>query len=1057
MNRNLLLTFLLLPSLYIFSQNNVGIGTNTPDASAKLDVVSTDKGILIPRVSLSDVTTGSPISSPATGLMVWNTNASVTGGYGIGFYYWGGTAWTKVATGNALAATLSNGTIWIGNASNAPTEQTISGDITIDNLGVATVQDNSVDGTDIQISANATGDLMMYNGTDWVVLVPGTSGFVLTSNGSGVAPTYQDPNNLITKRDVFIASGSGMSTTAVTLADNTDQVVGTTDMSIKVKYNALSQDGVVSGPTASNPRHVWSTDVSGNPSWQDPANLVDVQNGLNINTTAPNASATNPYLELGGSLIRNTTIAQGAYNYIQNLDGSGTYDIQDGSASVVLVDASGNVTINNSSGTRTFKVVGDNDANLFNTSNSATNGDKVIVGASTADNSAKFQVDATNKGILIPRVTLTGTTDATTIATPATSLLVYNTTAAGTGASEVFPGYYYNAGTSASPNWVRFANGRTAWETTGNYGTVATSNYIGTNDAQDFVIRTNTSGTVAVTNERVRISSGGNVIINDQNNNTLFRVEGDNDANLLNTINGASADNDKIAVGVAAASGLQKFTVNNSNTTVGTQSSYPFGVARAGTSDYTIGSDASFAYNQSWNSKPLLLNSQGNFIAINKTSAPVQNLDINGRLNVSDGVIQRGTTQITGTSDLGLYSQISGNWIRLASNGAPIKFFTDQGGTTGVGTNATLAVDNANGGGVMIAAESGGTGNAGSPYTRAALDISSTTKGMLVPRLTTAQRDAMGNTQTEGLLIYNTSNDCFEYWDTKSTPSGGNGFWNSLCKWCDEVIVISTNQTGYNLASSISGGAKAKRYCVYINSGVTLQAASNGGGSGAAGNPGFNASTMPSGASVTLYNYGNILAGGGNGGSGSRESDAVCEGDICPGTGGAGGHAVVTNSNVPITMFNYGTVRGAGGGGGGGGTGCCNGGGGGGGGAGTPAGTGGASQTSRCASGTICFSFCGRTGASGAGSTGTATTGGTGGGPSSVPTSGCGCSNGGGTGGAGGNSATGGNNGTSTGVTTACSNGAGAAGGAAGKALEGNNSGSSLTNISGTVTGTVSP
>ena len=43
----------LLCITYINAQNNVGIGTNTPDASAKLDITATDRGMLIPRVSLT--------------------------------------------------------------------------------------------------------------------------------------------------------------------------------------------------------------------------------------------------------------------------------------------------------------------------------------------------------------------------------------------------------------------------------------------------------------------------------------------------------------------------------------------------------------------------------------------------------------------------------------------------------------------------------------------------------------------------------------------------------------------------------------------------------------------------------------------------------------------------------------------------------------------------------------------------------------------------------------------------------------------------------------------
>ena len=70
--------------------------------------------------------------------------------------------------------------------------------------------------------------------------------------------------------------------------------------------------------------------------------------------------------------------------------------------------------------------------------------------ASLPNSSAMLDVKSTNKGMLIPRVTLTGTADLTTIPTPATSLMVYNTTAAGSGTTAVVPGYYYWSG-----SWVR--------------------------------------------------------------------------------------------------------------------------------------------------------------------------------------------------------------------------------------------------------------------------------------------------------------------------------------------------------------------------------------------------------------------------------------------------------------------------------------------------------------------------------------------------------------------------------------------------------------------------
>lgn len=85
------------------------------------------------------------------------------------------------------------------------------------------------------------------------------------------------------------------------------------------------------------------------------------------------------------------------------------------------------------------------------------NGQNVGINATgnAPDNSAMLDVSATNKGLLIPNVSLSSTTDATTIPSPATSLLVYNTNTGISGGA----GYYYNSGTSASPTWTKLLNG----------------------------------------------------------------------------------------------------------------------------------------------------------------------------------------------------------------------------------------------------------------------------------------------------------------------------------------------------------------------------------------------------------------------------------------------------------------------------------------------------------------------------------------------------------------------------------------------------------------------
>ena len=76
-------------------QAQVGIGTTTPDASSILDINATDKGVLIPQVSLSDVsdTMLDGLNTAATGLLIYNTNAGTVGGSGVGYYYFNGSIW----------------------------------------------------------------------------------------------------------------------------------------------------------------------------------------------------------------------------------------------------------------------------------------------------------------------------------------------------------------------------------------------------------------------------------------------------------------------------------------------------------------------------------------------------------------------------------------------------------------------------------------------------------------------------------------------------------------------------------------------------------------------------------------------------------------------------------------------------------------------------------------------------------------------------------------------------------------------------------------------------
>lgn len=113
MNQRQLFFCIALVVNTLYSSAQTGIGTTTPNASAKLDVVATDKGFLPPRVALTATNAFSPItgtSSAATGLLVYNTATAgaIPNNVVPGYYYWNGSAWIQIS-GGLVIETKSGG------------------------------------------------------------------------------------------------------------------------------------------------------------------------------------------------------------------------------------------------------------------------------------------------------------------------------------------------------------------------------------------------------------------------------------------------------------------------------------------------------------------------------------------------------------------------------------------------------------------------------------------------------------------------------------------------------------------------------------------------------------------------------------------------------------------------------------------------------------------------------------------------------------------------------------------------------------------------------------
>ncbi len=121
--------FVLLSSGTAFGQGNVGINNPTPHAKSLLDLTSSDKGLLTPRLTAAQRTAMFPApDATAKGMLVYQTDAVQ------GYYYYDGATWQMLQVG---------GTGWglIGNAGTSPATNFIG---TTDNQGFA-IRTNNIE------------------------------------------------------------------------------------------------------------------------------------------------------------------------------------------------------------------------------------------------------------------------------------------------------------------------------------------------------------------------------------------------------------------------------------------------------------------------------------------------------------------------------------------------------------------------------------------------------------------------------------------------------------------------------------------------------------------------------------------------------------------------------------------------------------------------------------------------------------------------------------------------------------------------------------------------
>jgi len=102
-NKFCVVLFLIFCITSVNCYSQVGIGTSDPDASSILDIQSTNKGVLFPRIDLG----ATAIPNPAKGLVVWNTDL-LNGELNTGLFFWNGGAWLSLVSNEKLNTEINN-------------------------------------------------------------------------------------------------------------------------------------------------------------------------------------------------------------------------------------------------------------------------------------------------------------------------------------------------------------------------------------------------------------------------------------------------------------------------------------------------------------------------------------------------------------------------------------------------------------------------------------------------------------------------------------------------------------------------------------------------------------------------------------------------------------------------------------------------------------------------------------------------------------------------------------------------------------------------------------